>query len=228
MDKILIICDDIWHPAEVVKKGFRCIHDLEWQMDFVMDAKDILTENNLYEYPLIICCKGNNITSGNPAPWFEAGVMEAGPLSFSKYVEHGGGFLSVHASNSYSEQIYGQKEEFSDPCRAFIDFTGNRFLGHPPRCTVELHPIHGCHPIVEDIETFSIYDEHYQIELIAKDAKVILEAASATGNKMPGCYVREIGKGRFCAVMPGHTLSTWKNCNFQRLIKNAAKWCMRK
>ena len=49
MKKLLVICDDVWHPAEIVEQGFSYIQNEEIQFDFVRTAKDILTEELLAE-----------------------------------------------------------------------------------------------------------------------------------------------------------------------------------
>ena len=41
--KILVLCDDVWHPAEVIEKGIASLHTKEYKFDFVKAAKDILT-----------------------------------------------------------------------------------------------------------------------------------------------------------------------------------------
>ena len=73
---ILLICDDYWHPAEIVEKG---IADFAkncpgYHFDIVHDGKDILTPEMLGRYPVIINAKNNSINSANKEPWFEEGV----------------------------------------------------------------------------------------------------------------------------------------------------------
>ena len=138
MQKILVLCDDIWHPAEVIEKGMLPLAGDAYEFDVVKAAKDILTPEMLEEYPLIICCKSNNVTSGNSAPWFENTVTEVMGAEFRKYVERGGAFLSVHSGNVFMGDGDGIKE--------YTEFVGNRFLSHPLRCGVTLrkekeHPI---------------------------------------------------------------------------------------
>mgnify|MGYP005896999831 CR=1 FL=1 len=77
--KILILCDDKWHPAEVVERGLAFLAEEGHALDFVRDAKDILTPAFLGRYPVVINAKGNALTGANDAPWFEEGVTEAGP-----------------------------------------------------------------------------------------------------------------------------------------------------
>lgn len=226
MDKILVICGDIWHSAEVVKTGLSYLTAFYDQMTFVEDAKDILAASDLDQYELIICCKGNNLTGGNSAPWFEEGVNELTPGDLEAFVKKGGGFLSVHAGNSFSE-IYAA-EAFDKPCREYIDFVGCRFITHPARCPVTYHVLNEQHPITAGVGHFCERDEHYQIEMTADDALILMESTSADGQNMPAAYVREMGQGRLCALMPGHILSVWQNPEFQKLLVNAINWCTKK
>ncbi len=131
MKKILVICDDPWHPAEVVERGMADLTGNDWYFDFVKDAKDILTPKMLDEYQLIINCKSNNLTNGNSASWFEPGVNEVMPADFKAYVENGGGFISLHSGNAF------KLEDVPDYC----NFVGNFFIKHPPRCSVTVKPV---------------------------------------------------------------------------------------
>lgn len=219
MQRILVICDDVWHPAEVIEKGIMPLGADDYQFDFVKAAKDILTPEMIEEYPLLICCKSNNVTSGNPEPWFENTVTEVMGGEFRNYVERGGAFLSVHAGNVFMGEGDGVME--------YTEFVGNRFLGHPLRCEVALKKAKD-HPIMAGVEDeFIIRDEHYQIEMLAEDADIFLTSASKTGGMQIAGYTREMGKGRLCALMPGHTLSVWKNKEFQKIFLNSMKWLLR-
>lgn len=220
MQKILVLCDDVWHPAEVIEKGMIPLAADDYQLDFVKAAKDILTPEMIEDYPLIICCKSNNVTSGNPEPWFENTVTEVMGEEFRSYVERGGAFLSVHSGNVFMGEGDGVKD--------YTEFVGNRFLSHPLRCEVLLKKTKE-HPIMKGVEEeFYIRDEHYQIELLAEDVDVFLASFSEKGGLQSAGYTRELGQGRLCVLMPGHTLSTWRNKEFQKLFLNAVKWCLGK
>ena len=208
---ILVLCDDFWHPAEIVKKGLEPLAGEEYRFDFVMDAKDILTPEMIRQYPLIMNCKSNCLTSGNQAEWFEEGVTEVMPRDFMEYVKNGGGFLSVHSGNTSKE---------NDP---YTDFIGNYFIFHPPRCEVEIK-ITGKHPVTEGVNDFTIRDEHYQIRVTARDAKLLFQTVSASGGVQTGGYVREMGKGRICVMTPGHILSVWHHQEYKKIMKNAKDW----
>lgn len=52
-------CDDFWHPGEVIERGLQFLKDDGHILDFVRDAKDILTPDMLAEYPLFINARMN-------------------------------------------------------------------------------------------------------------------------------------------------------------------------
>ena len=56
MEKVLVICDDLWHPAEVIEKGLAARTDGRFSFDIVKAAKDILTPERIAKYRLIVCC----------------------------------------------------------------------------------------------------------------------------------------------------------------------------
>lgn len=226
MAKILVICGDIWHTTEVVKAGFSCLTDIYDHMTFVEDAKDMLTAAGLAGYDLVVCCKGNHVTSGNSVPWFEENVNECTPKDLEAYVKNGGGFLAIHAGCSFSEA--NMAANCLKPCKEYIDFVGCRFVNHPPRCSVSYQVIDGEHPVTAGVKDFCERDEHYQIEMTAPDARILMESTSADAARMPAAYVREMGEGRLCALIPGHILAVWQNPAFQQLLINAINWCMKK
>ncbi len=211
MIDVLLLCDDLWHPAEVIELGIKPLMNL-YNFTVVKTAKDILTPEMIAKYPVIICCKGNAVNSSNTSPWFEEGVTEVCPKEFEEYVRKGGGFLSLHSGNTSKEGD------------AYTDFTGNYFVGHPPRCTVDVK-ITASHPIVDTVRDFTVRDEHYNIKLTAPDAAIFIKTYSESGGEQIGGYTRNMGKGRLCVLTPGHTLSVWQQEDFKQLLCNAINWC---
>lgn len=211
MNDVLLLCDDQWHPAEVIEQGIKPLEAL-YHFTVIKNAKDILTPEMISKYHVIICCKSNSVNSSNHFPWFEEGVTEVCPKEFEEYVRNGGGFLSLHAGNTSKEG------------EAYTEFVGNYFVGHPPRCTVEVK-VAAQHPVTANVKDFTIRDEHYNIRLTAPDAEVFLKTYSETGGEQIGGYARTIGKGRLCVLTPGHVLSVWHQEDFKQLLCNAINWC---
>ena len=168
MEKVLVLCDDKWHHAEVIEKGLAARRDERFEFDIVKAAKDILTPERIAQYRLIINCKGNQVTAANDAPWCEPGVTEVCPKEFEEYVCAGGGFLAVHSGLAYNLERNAE----------YVGLVGSIFLGHPPRCAVELHCEKPEHPILDGIDDFSIRDEHYNMEMTCTDADIFMESVS--------------------------------------------------
>ena len=215
MIPVLVLCDDFWHPAEVIERGFRSINQNEYSFDFITDPKDILTPEMIKGVPVIVNCKTDMLNAANKAVWFEPGVTEVGIKELNDYVTEGGGFLSLHSANTAKDKNSG-----------YGLFAGNIFLGHPPRCSIDVK-ICGSHPIVEGVGDFTIRDEHYQIECFAENCMHLFKTVSESGGTQCGGYALERGKGRLCVMTPGHILSVWQNPSYQKLIMNALKWCTR-
>lgn len=216
--KVLVLCDDYWHPAEVIEKGLELLQKRkegrEFEFDFVKDAKDILTPEFIREYPVIINAKGNALIAANQNPWFEDGVTEVGPGELKAYVEAGGGFISLHSGNSFR----------ADQCREYTDFVGNSFVGHPRRCDIQMKVVKE-HPITADVEDFVVRDEHYAIDHLAEDRDEFMTSRSESGGTQSAGYTRQIGAGRLCVLTPGHILSVFQNEQYQKMLCNAIRWC---
>lgn len=221
MKKILFVCDDIWHPYEVIKRGTDSFADKlkenGIELDFVLTAKDILTPEMLEEYPCIIVAKGNSINASNSAPWFEEGVTEVMPEDLRKYVENGGGYVSIHAGNVF----------WYETDHTMVNLLGCSFITHPPRCWVD-YKVSKENPVTEGVGTFRVRDEHYQLGNFADDIDVFMYSESESGGKQIAGYTRNVGDGRLVVLSMGHTLQVWENSEFQNLFINAINYAMKK
>lgn len=219
--RILVICDDVWHPAEIIEKGFGYLADETLSFDFVRTAKDILTPEMLSEYPIIFCCKGNSINAANREPWFEAGVTEVGPEEIRDYIEKGGIYVVLHAASAVDPAWVADDPRFREPAEAYVRLIGCRFHGHPLRCPVTVSVVNPEHPIMAGVSDFTERDEHYQLEITAPYVTTLFETSSEPGGQgVPGGFLFPLGAGRVVVISPGHTLSVWKNPSYQRILRN--------
>ncbi len=213
--KVLVICGDYWHPAEVIRRGLETFREEDIHLDFITDAKDMLTVPMINRYDVIMNCKCNQLSEGNQHSWFDKGVTEVGVEELESFVRSGKGFLSVHSGNAFFAE---------NDCPEYIDFVGNFFVRHPPRCEIRVIPC-ADHPIVKGLEPFTIRDEHYELTVTAKDVQHILRTESETGGVQTGGYVRNIGDGRLCVLTPGHILAVWENPTYRTILARAIRWC---
>ena len=223
-EKVLVLCGDRWHPAEVVEKGLASFPEQGYEFEIVKDAKDILTPDMLSRYRNIMICKSNEIDSGNAKPWFEEGVTEVTPAHFVKFAEEGGNLTVIHSGAAFFKNAVAPDPRFTAPNEAYMKMTGCEFLSHPLRCSVTYKVTDRKHPLTQGVEDFTERDEHYQVDFFAEDARILMKSYSADGKIMPAVWERKVGTGHLVVILPGHTLRVWQNVNFQRLVCNALNY----
>ena len=222
--RVLIICDDYWHPGQVVIDGTAPLSQRGFQFDVIADANDFSPEI-LPRYPVVLLSKCDEVSAADRQPWKTGAVQR----SFIDYVEGGGGLVAVHTGT-----VPGKDTQ------ALEKLVGCRFTGHPNACPVTVSPVKP-HPVTEGVGLFCEVDEHYHIEIIEKNADVLLASYSAAQGEesryeedayrnVPAAicaagYVRAQGKGRVCVLTPGHYVDVWLNPQYQKLLANAFNWC---
>ncbi|MBC8062700.1 MAG: ThuA domain-containing protein [Clostridiaceae bacterium] len=204
---VLVICDDRWHPGEVVRAGVDPLQNKGFEFDFIFDASEF-TEDKIKNYPVIIFSKSNNISSTNTDTWVTSEVEN----EFTKYVKNGGGLLVIHSGTA------GYKENIM-----FSKLLGGVFEHHPEQCNVIVETIKNNPIIYENIE-FTIFDEHYFMNMKEDIANVFMTTTSKNG-KQPGGWIRTEGEGRICVITPGHNLEVWLNKDFQNILRSSLNWC---
>jgi len=221
--RVLIICDDYWHPGQVIIDGTAPLKEQGFEFDIITSAKDF-TPDMLSKYPAVLISKSDEISAAEREPWKTEEIQKA----FVDYVEKGGGLLATHSAT-----VPGKNTQVLD------NLLGCRFTGHPNACPVTVQPLKK-HPVTEGVEMFCEVDEHYQMDVIAQDADILMASYSpAQGEESkraedpyhntqaaicPCGIVRTQGKGRVCVLTSGHLLPVWHNPQFQKTLSNALRW----
>ena len=216
MLNVLVLCDDCWHPAETLVRAFAALDKGRYALDFVMAPRDILYDEMLYRYDVIVLARANSFSPAlSSNKWFDPKWCAVMPENFRRYVESGRGYIALHAGLTMKTAEVPE----------LAALHGSEFVFHPPQCPVTVRPVKD-HPIAEGVKPFTARDEHYAIKMLCDDADVFLESASDSeaGVQVAG-YTRQIGNGRLCALTPGHTLSALGDPNCLKLISNAIDWC---
>jgi type 1 glutamine amidotransferase len=153
--KTLILCDDVYHPAQTVRAGLAGLEQAGFQLDFIEDARDF--EAKIMEsYPVVISSKSNNISREDKTPWMTDRVQSA----FRDYVSRGHGLLAIHS---------GMAGYQATPILRSL--LGGVFLHHPPQCPVTVTPKDG-HLLTSGSAAFTAQDEHYFVALDDPQADV--------------------------------------------------------
>jgi len=143
--KVLVLCDDRWHPAETVKKGLSPLENNPYQFDWIEDAGEWSSER-MMTYPVVILSKSDNITAQDERSWLADDVQKA----FSEYVQAGNGLLTIHSGTVVAEIPIIRR------------LIGGTFLNHPEQCPVTVTTAAN-HPMTVGTGDFTKIDEHYMM-----------------------------------------------------------------
>ncbi|MCL2421558.1 MAG: ThuA domain-containing protein [Defluviitaleaceae bacterium] len=222
--RVLLICDDFYHPGNVPIEGVAPLKQKGFEFDIITDANDFKPEM-LSDYPVVFLSKCDEITQADQRPWKTPAIQQA----FVDYVEKGGGLLAIHTATVAGENT-----------KALDNLIGSKFVYHPADCPVTVQPIKP-HPVTKGVDMFCEVDEHYRLDILADDIDILIASYSPPQGVpekyeeepytntvawiSPAGYVRTQGKGRVCVLTSGHLLPVWHNPNFQRILENALQWC---
>ncbi len=207
--RILVLCDDYWHPAHTPRTGLAPLENAGFAFDWIEHAGDWSAER-MAGYSLVVLTKSNNVSAADREPW----VTEEVQAAFRDYVRAGNGLLAIHSGTA----------EYRD-LPVLRGVLGGVFASHPPQCPVTVEP-RPDHPLVAGSAPFTLTDEHYIMDLDDTQADVFLTTRSEHGAQ-PGGWTRLEGDGRVCVLTPGHNLEVWLHPSYQVLIRNALNWCGR-
>src|SRR5215471_10103967 len=91
--RVLLICDDYWHPGQVPIDGVAPLAQDGFQFDTITNAKDF-SPGTLKQYPVVLLVKSDEVSQAEKQPWKTEDVQQA----FVDYVEGGGGLVAVHSA----------------------------------------------------------------------------------------------------------------------------------
>jgi type 1 glutamine amidotransferase len=207
--RVLVLCDDYWHPARTPRTGLAPLADEGFEFDWIENAAD-WSASTMAGYPVVLLTKSNNVSSSDQTPW----VTEEVQAAFTSYVQRGNGLLLIHSGTAgYQETLELRR------------LTGGTFRSHPAQCPVTVEPREG-HPLTAGSKQFTVVDEHYMMDHDDARSDVFLATRSEHGTQ-PGGWTRAEGDGRVCVLTPGHNLAVWLEPSYQVLIANALRWCGR-
>jgi len=224
MIKVLLLCDDYWHPGNVPADGIKPLTSKGFTFDIIFNGDDIKADM-FKNYKVIMLCKSNQKSQTDEEAWMTDEIQNA----FIDFVEGGGGLLAVHNATVPSETS-----------QVLSALMGCKFTFHPNNCSVLVSPLKP-HPVTAGVNTFCEVDEHYRLEILSDDVEIIMASYShPQGEKSKfeedpyhnttewlgaAGLTRTQGKGKVCVLTPGHLLPVWQNEEFQKLLENALNWC---
>lgn len=205
--RVLVICDDVYHPARTARTGLAPLAEQGFEFDWVEHANEWSAEQ-MAQYPVVLFTKANNVSAAEKTPWMTPRIEQA----FCEYVEAGNGLLVVHSGTA------GYKD-----APRLRELIGGLFVSHPPQLDVTVELQEG-HKLTAGCEDFTQRDEHYFMDMSDPDAAVFARSVSDHGSQ-PAAWTRTSGSGRVCVLTSGHNVEVWLHPSFQTLLQNCLHWC---
>jgi len=152
--------------------------------------------------------------------WEVAGPGPAARENLGRYVENGGGLVSVHfACGAW----HGEWPEFQN----FVGrvWHGTKGTQHDARGRFKVQIVDQSHPVTKGLSDFETDDELYTCLTGDAPIHVLAEATSKVDKKEhPMAFVREYGKGRVFLTTLGHDVKAFTNSSVPQLLQQGCAW----
>ena len=86
----LVLCDDTWHPAAIIRRGLAALGDCDFAFEFMEDGEK-WSADAMKKFPLVVLAKANISSSTVEYPWL---TLESQAV-FPDYVQLGNGLLVI-------------------------------------------------------------------------------------------------------------------------------------
>ncbi len=212
----LVLIGDGPHEPGHIEDGLRPVFEATGVVPhFAVDVRALSAENLARVRLLVILRDGLQRPGADDRDNF-AWMTTEQERAVVAFVERGGGFLNLHNSLG----LY-------PPGGRYLGLVGGRYTTHGPLERFRVEVIDGDHPVTRGAAGFFVADEQHMP--IPDEGRVhhLLRSRSDDGRSAAAGWVREPGRGRVCHLAPGHTREALLHPMYQRILRNAVRWCAR-
>lgn len=215
--KALILAGDNYHNPNDAFEGVGSALkeeglEVEGTTDYAALGKEMLADQDLFvilrdgmEFP-----KG---PSGERVIWMRPDQEEA----IEQFVLNGRGFMPLHNAGWAYPWKGGYRRTM-----------GGYYIGHPPIAKFRVEVVNKKHPITAGVESYEIVDEQHFLYFDYDRVEVLLVSQGEDGRQSVAGWAYEYGKGRVAYLANGHTLEILRHPTYQKLLRNAASWLLRR
>jgi len=214
----LVLIGDQPHEPGHLEAGLRPVFEATGVTAHVTVDVRALTAQNLAHVQLLVMLRdGIQRPVANDHSQDYVWMTPEQQQAVVEFVEGGGAFLNLHNSMG----LYPEGGPY-------LHLVGGRYVGHGPleRFRVEVLDPH--HPITRGISPFFVADEQHTPEYDADRVHLLLRNRADDGTTGAAGWVREPGRGRLCHLANGHTREALLHPTYQRLLRQAVLWCLRR
>jgi type 1 glutamine amidotransferase len=206
--RVLVFSKTTGFRHDSIPAGITAIQNLGQQNNFAVDATEDdtrFTDTNLAQYAAVIFLSA----TGDPVS------TQAEKDAFQRYIEHGGGFVGIHAASDsgYTWAWYGQ-------------LVGTYFRQHPAQQNALVKIEDPNHPSTQGLPAqFTRFDEWYDFRDNPRPNVHVLttvDESTYTGGTMgadhPNTWCHNFDGGRSWYTALGHTIESFSEANFLHLL----------
>jgi type 1 glutamine amidotransferase len=214
--RALALLGDRYHSPVYARDALSRALALENIPATFIEEVTALNKQSLGEHQLLIILRdGMNWPDGYDKPHVQWMTPEQQQAIWD-FVNNGGGFLALHNAQG----IY-------PPGGLYYKLFGGDYGGHPEPYVFTIRVENKDHPVTAGVEDFEIFDEQHTVKYFLDREHLLMRSISRANLEAPAGWWREMGKGRFCYLAPGHTPEALNHPMMQRLIRNAVNWVLR-
>ena len=212
----LVLIGDGPHEPGHLEEGLRPVFEATGVVPhFAVDVRS-LTATNLAKVQLLVILRDGLQRPGDEASTFLKWMTPEQERAVVSFVEGGAGFLNLHNSMG----LYPEHG-------AYLELIGGRYASHGPLERFRVEVADSDHPITRGVSAFFVADEQHTPSYDEGRVHLLLRSRSDDGKAAAAGWVREPGKGRLCHLANGHTLEALLHPMYQKLMRNAVRWCLR-
>jgi len=212
----LVLIGDLPHEPGHLEEGLRPVFEATGVVPHFTVDVNALSAQNLAAVQLLVILRDGLMRPERDRSTHFVWMTPEQERAVVEFVERGGGFLNLHNAMG----LYPA----SGP---YLDLVGGRYIGHGPleRFGVEVADL--AHPVTRGVGAFFVADEQHTPPYDEKRAHLLLRNRSDDGQVAAAGWVREPGRGRLCHLANGHTTEALLHPMYQKLLRNAVRWCLR-
>jgi len=209
MKKDILILGDYknfqYHPFEGIDKILQNLFISAGYNPFCTEDRKELTSEKISNYSLVV-----SYTDA-----WEKTLEENEINGLVNFIASGNGFLAIHSGIGYKNIEYANLLKAS-------------FIDHPPYQKISYSLAENKHPIIENLKDFCLEDELYRFNFYDKKrCEFLMHGTIESGESQPALWTINHKEGRIVYIAPGHSIESFKNKEFLKLIKNSAVWAMK-
>lgn len=211
----LVLIGDRPHEPEHIESGLRPVFEATGVIPhFLFDFRGLTADNLKHVSLLVVLRDGYIYPEGKGVGW----MTDEQQRAVVQFVESGGAFLNLHnAMGLYPDN------------GPYLGLVGGRYIGHGPLERFRTEVVDPHHPVTRGVTDFFCADEQHTPPYETNKVHLLLRNRSDDGKAVAAAgWAYEPGQGRLCHLANGHTRDALTHPMFQRLMRNAVLWCLRK